>query len=292
MVRSGIVIVFISCRRWIPQCSRTLSGGQVTPSGHQGGRARLKQPSQTIPCIGRFRFHIRGVVRQRNQHMRLQHDIMKIATDQLSINIDLPTRTTWLIQLGGVLQCRELSPPNVKKVPKCERTFGWRFNVNYTIRGMGMKPVEARWIVWSIASNADIRRRSHLATINVVSHMCMIVVDGLFKSITRYPINSRIFGVNKYCCCCWVSRRTGTWVNVIRISKIAYETKDEQRSNDNTHYRDTLPLDGTLPAFFTPSLLLSTPLVLRCLACQLPTRRLILPRRLFCFLFISRLYLL
>src|SRR5712692_10344800 len=122
--------------------------------------------------------------------------------------------------------------------------------------------------------------------------MCMIVVDGLFKSITRNSINRRIVGVNKFWCCCCARFRASGWMNVPRVYKIANDTQDQHSRDDTTYYHDTLPLDSTLPLFFTPSLLFSTPLVFRCLACRLPTCSLILPRRLIYFLFISRLYLL
>src|SRR6266849_5062400 len=118
MVRSGIVFPFLICARLTRKCSQYTYGNYTT--------------LETIPLIRRIRCYSRSVVCERDQCMSSKRNVMEITFIQLAIDIDLPSRTTVLVQLRWVHQRRELLPPNLKEVSKGVYMACRSLNMYYT----------------------------------------------------------------------------------------------------------------------------------------------------------------
>ena len=96
---------------------------------------------EAIPVEGGIGLHPWTIEYQRNQNMTLQRDRVKITRKRLPVDEGLPPIR--LIQLTGIVQLRESFLPDIEEVSEGKGTSAWSLNVDHTVAGVRVQPVEA-----------------------------------------------------------------------------------------------------------------------------------------------------
>src|SRR6266702_2446100 len=207
------------------------------------------RPLETVPIEGGVRFHSWTLIRQCNQRVALQWNRTKIARKGLPIDVDLPTRR--VRQLTGIVQLREAFSPDVQEVLEGDgKTIG-SLNVDHSIAGVRVQPVEAR----AVGRNTDLRRDGQRFPINVDGYMGMNVNVEMFITITRCAIYGRIGSVGRCL--------------TLRNNEIDEAGNKQYSRRDDADDRDALSASGTPPLFFTPKLFLAASFLPRTLTSTL-----------------------
>ncbi len=164
--------------------------GREVPSRATDGPQTL----QPIPIKGGIWLDAGTMVGQGHQRMLLQRNGPKVSRKQFAIDIDLPSFGQ--VQFGGIAQRCELRPPDLEEVPQGEGTKLWCLNMDHSIIGMRVQPVQAG----TIGRNPDPLGNDDSLSINRQRQMSMDVEDGLFHLITSNAINRRIRRVDTGFC--------------------------------------------------------------------------------------------